>query len=85
MLIGSDFSGTEECDQSQRQGIACDERIIEKAEFLGLIDEIEKIFEKFKKVVDFIARLYYNLSCVTDETQTTRTQQHSLRGVAQLG
>ena len=30
MLIGSDFSGTEECDQSQRQGIACDERIAEK-------------------------------------------------------
>ena len=47
--------------------------------------DFEKIFEKFKKVVDFIARLYYNLSCVTDETQTTRTQQHSLRGVAQLG
>ena len=46
---------------------------------------LKKIFEKFKKVVDFIARLYYNLSCVTDETQTTRTQQHSLRGVAQLG
>ena len=45
----------------------------------------KKIFEKFKKVVDFIARLYYNLYCVTDETQTTRTQQHSLRGVAQLG
>lgn len=58
---------------------------LKKAEFLGLIEEIEKIFEKFKKVVDFIARLYYNLSCVTDETQTTRTQQHSLRGVAQLG
>ena len=47
--------------------------------------KLKKIFEKFKKVVDFIARLYYNLSCVTDETQTTRTQQHSLRGVAQLG
>lgn len=48
MLIGSDFSRTEECDQSQRQGIACDERIIEKAEFLGLIDEIEKYLKNSK-------------------------------------
>ena len=46
--------------------------------------KLKKIFEKFKKVVDFIARLYYNLSCVTDETQTTRTQQHSLRGVQEI-
>ena len=58
---------------------------LKKAEFLGLLRKLKKIFEKFKKVVDFIARLYYNLSCDTDETQTTRTQQHSLRGVAQLG
>lgn len=59
--------------------------LLKKPSFWGLLMKLKKIFEKFKKVVDFIARLYYNLSCVTDETQTTRTQQHSLRGVAQLG
>ena len=35
--------------------------------------------KKIKKSVDFWIRLYYNLVCVKDMTQTTH------RGVAQLG